>query len=258
MRQQSKVKVTVRGKVIGGPSPLICLPLVAKKSDDLLQQARELILLKPDLLEWRIDDYQNVNDVTDCLAVLKELRTAIGDIPLVFTCRIDLEGGLCKITQVKRLELITAAMDSGNVDIVDIELCNGQDFIEKVRKSAGINEVKLILSHHNFSETPDGDFIYNTLLKAQEMGADIAKLAAMPKKYADVLTLMSATNRARNEGVQVPMITISMGPEGGISRLAGGLFGSDITFAVGSKSSAPGQIPIADLKTGMALLYSMD
>lgn len=258
MRQQSKVQVRVRGSVIGGALPLICLPLVAKDRSSLLGQAGELILMEPDLLEWRIDDYQNVTDVTDCLSALKELRLAIGDLPLIFTCRVEQEGGLQKIPQEKRLELISAAMASGNVDIVDIELCNEKSFIETVRENATANGVKLILSHHNFTETPVGDFIYNTLMKAQEMGADITKLAAMPKSYEDVLTLMSATNRARNGGVDVPMVTISMGPEGGISRLAGGLFGSDITFAVGSKSSAPGQIPISDLRAGMALFYGAD
>jgi 3-dehydroquinate dehydratase-1 len=258
MRQQSKEKVIVRGRAIGGPLPLICLPLVAKNSDSLLRQANELIHMQPDLLEWRIDDYQKVTAVTDCLAVLEELRTVIADIPLIFTCRIDREGGLQKIPQEKRLELISAAMASGNVDIVDIELCNEKDFIETVRKKAAANGVKLILSHHNFSETPTAELIYTTLVKAQKMGADIAKLAAMPKDYTDVLTLMSATNKARNEGVEVPMVTIAMGPEGKITRLAGGLFGSDITFAVGRESSAPGQIPINELRMGMALLYGAD
>ncbi len=258
MRQQSKVKVIVRDKVIGGPLPLICMPLVAKNRDSLLGQAAELTNMQPDLLEWRIDEYQKVTDVIDCLDLLEELRLAIVDIPLILTCRIDREGGFQKISQDIRLELITASIESGAVDIVDIELCNEESFIETVRKIGVDNEVKLILSHHNFYETPDEAFIYNTLLKARKMGADIAKFAAMPKNYADVLTLMSATNRARNEGVEVPIITISMGPEGRISRLAGGLFGSDITFGIGSKSSAPGQIPIADLKTGMALLYGAD
>ncbi len=250
------MKVIVRGRVIGGPLPLICLPLVAKNRESLLLQADESIVMQPDLLEWRIDEYQKVADVIDCLDLLEELRLAIGDIPLIFTCRIDREGGFQKISQDKRLVLITAAMESGSVDVVDIEMCNERAFIETIRKSAHANGVKLILSHHNFSETPAADFIYNTLVQAQKMGADVAKIAAMPKNYADVLTLMSATNKARNEGVEVPMVTISMGSEGGISRLAGGLFGSDITFAVGCKSSAPGQIPIADLKAGMALLYS--
>ncbi len=256
MRQQSKIKVIVRGRVIGGPLPLICLPLVAKSRDGLLEQAHEQVLLQPDLLEWRIDAYQKATDVADCLSLLKNLREVIGGIPLIFTCRVEKEGGFQRISQGNRLELITAALETGRIDLVDIELCNAEDFIETVRKSCSLNEVKLILSHHNFSETPSGEFIYTTLLKAQKMGADIAKLAAMPKNYTDVLTLMNATNRARNEGVDLPMITISMGQEGGITRLAGGLFGSDITFAAGSTSSAPGQLPLADLRMGMALLYN--
>ena len=258
MRQQSRIKVTVKGRVIGGPLPLICLPLVAKSRKSLLEQASELVGMHPDLLEWRIDDYGKVTDVGNCLSLLRELRIVIGDIPLIFTCRIDLEGGLQKVPREKRLELITAAIESKSVDIVDIEMCNGEDFVETVRKNAAAHGVKLILSHHNFSETPAGDFIFDTLVKARKMGADIAKLAAMPKDYADVLTLMSATNRARNDGVTIPMITISMGSAGEITRLAGGLFGSDVTFAVGSKSSAPGQMPIADLKAAMALFYSAD
>ena len=78
----------------------------------------------------------------------------------------------------------------------------------------------------------------------------------MPKHYGDVLTLLSATNRARNETVRGPIVTMSMGPEGAVSRLAGGLFGSDITFAIGMQASAPGQIPIEELRKGMDLLYN--
>ena len=87
------------------------------------------------------------------------------------------------------------------------------------------------------------------------MGADIAKIAVMPKDYHDVLTLLAVTNTARNGQVGIPMITISMGEAGKISRLAGGLFGSDITFAAGRESSAPGQMSFHDLQRGMALLY---
>jgi len=69
------------------------------------------------------------------------------------------------------------------------------------------------------------------------------------------LTLLNATNRARNTSVEVPIVTMSMGPEGQITRLAGGLFGSDITFAIGKNASAPGQIPIAALREAMAIFY---
>ena len=256
MRQQSKLQVTVRGAVIGGPTPLICLPLVGDTRAKVIGEAEELAVLKPDLLEWRIDAYDEVDNKEDCLSVLKNLREIIGDIPLIFTCRIDSEGGFKQITRENRLELITAAMQSGSVDIVDVELCNDQEFVKIIRERAKLSGVKVILSYHNFTETPSESFIYSKLTEAQTAGADISKVAVMPKDYGDVLTLLSATNKARNEFVQGPIVTMSMGPEGAVSRFVGGLFGSDITFAIGKQASAPGQIPIEELKSGMALLYN--
>lgn len=255
MRQQSKIQVTVRGVAIGGPKPLICLPLMAESRADLYKQAEELMALDPDLLEWRADAYGNVTAVEEVLAVLGELRQAIGNIPLIFTCRIDREGGLRPMPQGLRLTLITAAIASGDIDLVDIELCNEEDFIAVVGKSAKSHNCRLILSHHNFQETPGEAFIVGKLLEAQAAGADIAKLAVMPKNYADVLILLAATNAARNGIVAIPLVTMSMGLEGKISRMAGGLFGSDITFASGSRASAPGQVQIDELRTGLALLF---
>jgi 3-dehydroquinate dehydratase I len=255
MRQQSKVQVTVRNTVIGGAQPLVCLPLVAKDRKALLGQAKELVALRPDLLEWRIDAFDQVTEVDECFTALRELRQEISDIPLIFTCRIDREGGFKAIPEEKRLELITSLMQAGELDLVDVELCSGAEFLAAVRAAAKTSGSKLIFSHHNFQETPDEAFIMAKLLEGQTAGADITKLAVMPKSYADVLILLSATNKSRNGAVTIPIVTMAMGSEGLITRLAGGLFGSDITFAIGSKASAPGQIPISQLRTGMELLY---
>ncbi|MGD2014885.1 MAG: type I 3-dehydroquinate dehydratase [Desulfobacterales bacterium] len=255
MRLQSEKKVTVKNKVLGGPIPLICLPLIAKDRSALLQQTAELVRLDPDLIEWRIDGYDQVTDIGACLAALQALKAAMGSIPLIFTCRIHVEGGFKKISQETRLELITTAVGSGNVEIVDVEICNEPAFIEKVKKTTQTGNAKLILSYHNFDKTPDETFIYDKLLRAQDLGADIAKLAVMPKDYADVLTLLGATLKARTGRVNVPIVTMSMGPEGQVTRVAGGLFGSDLTFAVGKEASAPGQIPIGGLRQAMKVLY---
>jgi 3-dehydroquinate dehydratase-1 len=256
MRQQSIKQVTVRGAVIGGPMPLVCLPLVGDTREKVLREAGGLVALQPDLLEWRIDAYGRIESREECLSLLQELRRTIGDIPLIFTCRIDLEGGFRELSRKNRLELFTAVMATGDVDIVDIELCNDKEFVEVVMARAQQSGVKVILSYHNFTETPSKPFIYSKLVEAQTAGADIAKLAVMPKNYGDVLTLLSATNKARTEVVECPIVSISMGLEGVVSRLAGGLFGSDITFAIGMQPSAPGQIPIKELRAGMALLYT--
>lgn len=255
MRLQSEIKITLKNKVIGGPTPMICLPLVAAEMSELLGQAESLKQLAPDFLEWRIDSFSAVKDLNACLKALKVLQGAIEKIPLIFTCRIHTEGGFKKLSQEERLKLITAAIESEGIDIVDIELCNERAFVETVRKTAKANSSKLILSYHNFTDTPDENVIIDKLVQAQDMGADIAKVAVMPKNYADVLTLLSATLKARTGEVKLPIVTMSMGAEGGVTRLAGGLFGSDITFAIGKESSAPGQIPISDLRKAMDVLY---
>ena len=255
MRMNCQRPVNVKGNIIGGSDTLICLPLVAKDRDDLLGQARKLMPLDPDLLEWRVDALDTVGDVEEVLIILTHLRKIVKNIPLIFTCRIDLEGGMGLISQENRLDVITQAMATGLVDIVDVELCNDVAFIESIRYGAEQNGVKLILSSHDFEKTPDESVILERLGRAQNLGADIAKLAAMPNNYQDVLLLLNATLRARTDFLKIPMITISMGTKGLVSRLAGGLFGSDVTFAMGESESAPGQIPIQELRQAMGVLY---
>ncbi len=255
MRLQCKRTVHIKEKTIGGAAPLICLPLVARQRADLTGQAKELMALAPDLLEWRIDGFDNAEVIEESLQALADLRAATASVPLIFTCRIDMEGGIRKISREKRLELMTASIRTGLPDMVDIELCNDAAFIEAILNTSERHGVKVILSFHDFEKTPDEDFIVGRLVRAQELGAHIAKAAVMPKNQKDVLVLLNATLKARTEKLQIPMVTIAMGAQGAVTRLAGGLFGSDITFAIGKNTSAPGQIPIGKLRQAMAVLY---
>ena len=255
MRPQSSVQVQVRDLIIGGPKPAVCLPLVGETRARVIEEAEALTALQPDLLEWRIDGYEGVEDIQDSLALLKDMRRIISNIPLIFTCRIDQEGGMRSLSSEHRLQLVGAAMATGDIDLLDIEICSGRVFIDAAKEKAVKHDVKLILSYHNFTETPSKSFIYAKLTAARGAGADIAKVAVMPKNHNDVLTLLRASWAARKETVDCPIVTMSMGEEGVVSRLAGGLYGSDITFAVGMGISAPGQIPIAELRQGMAVLY---
>ena len=255
MRLQSDIQITIKNTVIGGPDFLICMPLLATEKSDLFREAATIKRSDPDLLEWRIDGYRHVQDINDSLDTLAELRFQFSDTPLVFTCRIHSEGGLKKLTRDQRHRLLTEVMASGNLDIVDIELRNDVDFIRSIMETARNTSVRVILSYHDFKMTPNETFIFDTLLKARDLGADIAKVAVMSKGYHDVLTLLSATLKARQQGLKIPAITMSMGPQGRLTRLAGGLFGSDITFAGAATPTAPGQMPIDNLRQAMAALY---
>jgi 3-dehydroquinate dehydratase-1 len=69
----------------------------------------------------------------------------------------------------------------------------------------------------------------------------------MPKVISDVVTLLAATERASRE-LRIPLITMAMGSLGVVTRVFGGMFGSALTFAAGTKTSAPGQLPIETLR----------
>jgi 3-dehydroquinate dehydratase-1 len=155
MRLQCERKVDVMGRTIGAATPLICLPLVAKEKANLLRQAEELLPLAPDLIEWWIDAFDNVGAIDFSLQTLADLRATIESVPLIFTCRIDIEGGIQKISKETRLELIKASIRTGLPDIVDIELCNDTAFITAILETADRYGIKVILSFHDFEKTPE-------------------------------------------------------------------------------------------------------
>lgn len=254
MRLESSKKVVVRGAVIGGPRTLICLPLVGEDRTALLAEAKNLAKLAPDLVEWRVDGFGKVTDKTVRDRVLRELRDIFDQIPLIFTCRSELEGGMQTLATATRLEIILDAIQSKTIDLVDIELCNENDFISSVLSCARQHDISVILSHHNFSETPESNFIIEKLVEAQNLGADIAKIAVMPQNNQDLLTLLSATDKARRKYLEIPVITISMAQRGVLSRIAGGVFGSDVTFGAGVNTSAPGQIGFRELQQAMRII----
>lgn len=253
MRRQSRVQTKVRGITIGGEKTLICLPLMVAERDQLVHQAKELVALRPDMLEWRADALRGVSGKV-VASLLPELRGVIGQLPLLFTCRIASEGGMQPLAQEKRLEIFAAALAGDEIDLVDVELCNKAEFIDQVRAWTLAKGCGLLLSHHDFRATPDADQLLATLVAAQAAGADIAKVAVMPRSSSDVLSLLTACDRARQGAVDIPLIAISMGALGVISRVAGALFGSDITFAAGREVSAPGQLPIEELRRFMAII----
>jgi len=91
---------------------------------------------------------------------------------------------------------------------------------------------------------------------AEKLGADVAKVAVMPVNLDDVLTLLIATREA-SKNLSIPFISLSMGPYGALTRLFGWVFGSSLTFAVGAARSAPGQVPIEDLNTVLAIVQKL-
>jgi 3-dehydroquinate dehydratase-1 len=149
--------------------------------------------------------------------------------------------------------MYTAVCKSKTIDLIDYEMANDSENVAQVRTAAKANDIKLVLSFHNFSFTPGLEALATKFLMADQLGADVAKVAVMPRNLDDVLTLLTATHEASKK-LRIPLVSMSMGPFGSLTRLFGWAFGSALTFAVGASSSAPGQVPVEDLNTVLAIL----
>jgi len=247
MRLQAQMPIKLRNKILGGRKPLICIPVISVNEKCLIDEVNEVIKMKPDVIEWRVDYFENVMDIFKVNSVLKIIRKIIDDIPLILTCRSHEEGGYKVIDGETKLKLFEYSIESGNIDAIDMELAFGKERIERIKSIAIKNSVKIILSYHNFAETPSEKFMTEKIKEEISNGADIAKIAVMTKEQGDVLKLLNATYNARKE-IPNPLITVSMGSLGLISRLLGFVFGSDMTFAAGVNASAPGQMPIDEMR----------
>jgi 3-dehydroquinate dehydratase-1 len=111
---------------------------------------------------------------------------------------------------------------------------------------------------HDFNATPPSHELLDLIRSMRARGADIAKIATMPKTPDDVMRLLQVTIAARREFPDLPLATMSMGGLGSVTRVAGFLYGCDMAFAVGKTPSAPGQIPIEEARkiTDLLLRYS--
>ncbi|MPM38712.1 3-dehydroquinate dehydratase [bioreactor metagenome] len=233
--------------------PKICIPLTGKNITSILDEINDLNQVDHDLAELRIDFYEDVDDFSKVVDLLKKIRE-IYFKPLLFTFRTKKEGGVHDMSEENYFELIHMATDSGLIDMVDIELFSHEESLRKAVAFAHEKHIKVVMSNHDFHKTPDKDEIIKRLLKMQENGADISKIAVMPTCDDDVLELLSATMEVKNK-YGFPCITMSMGRLGAITRLSGELFGSCMTFAVVKNTSAPGQISAAKVKEVLDLLH---
>ena len=247
--------VKVRNIEIGAGIPKICVPIVGVTREEILAAAETIKSTKADVVEWRVDWYEDIFDFAKTEETMKALREVLGETPILFTFRTSIEGGEKSIETETYVELNQNAAKTGLVDLVDVEAFTGDDAVKAVVETAHANGVKVIASNHDFHKTPAKDEIVSRLRKMQELGADIPKIAVMPQNKKDVLTLLSATEEMESEYADRPIITMSMSGTGVISRLCGEVFGSALTFGAVGKVSAPGQMGIEDLTTVLGLLH---
>lgn len=246
--------VSIGSVILGEGRPKICVPLVERTSASLLSRARLCPESAADLIEWRADWYDDIEQEDITADLLPQLRDVLGGFPLLFTFRTKPQGGERELAPEAYENLLTSVIASGNIDAVDVELTMPEESIRRLIALAHAHHTVIILSHHDFTQTPSQEEILSFLTRMDALGGDIAKIAVMPRSEEDVLALLSATLQARHN-LSCPVITMAMGSMGLISRLSGETFGSCLTFGAIGQTSAPGQIDAGQLRTVLDVIH---
>ena len=246
----------VNGQAVGGgKEPLVCTPLVARTEAAVLAELAAVVGKQPDLIEWRVDFFEGIGDTARVVALAQELKKGAAGVPIIFTRRSTREGGEpIAISEEQVLAMVQAVCAARCVEFVDYELSSDPAHFRAALAAAHASGAQLIASFHNFKQTPPAAELVAKFVAMEEAGADVAKIAVMPQAIDDVLTLLGATLEA-NRRIKPAIISMSMGPYGSLSRLFGWAFGSAVSFAVGAKASAPGQVPIEDLRSVLDILH---
>ena len=238
--------ISLKGQAL--PYPAVCAPLVARTADALVEECKTVAGMKPDVIEWRVDFFDGIGDPRAVVETGMRLKAAAAGIPILFTRRNAREGGeQIAMREQEVVDLYRAVCANGAADLVDFEMDNEPTHVAAVRDYARAMHIPLVLSFHDFKATPMVDDLVAKFERAQALGADIAKIAVMPRSNEDVFALLAATSRA-SRALLIPVISMAMGSLGAVTRGNGWLFGSALTFAVGASSSAPGQMPIEDVR----------
>ncbi|KAM3752850.1 hypothetical protein ACB098_03G049200 [Castanea mollissima] len=218
-------------------STQICAPVMAETVDQMLLLMRKAKELGADLVEVRIDFLKNFSPRQDLEILIKQ-----SPLPTLITYRPIWEGGQYDGDESQRQNALRLAVELG-ADYVDVELKVAHDFYNAIQGKKP-EKVKIIVSSHNYQNTPSVEEIGDLVAKILSTGADIVKVATTALDIIDSARVFQVLVHS-----QVPMIGIVMGEKGFISRILSAKFGGFLTFGSieAGVVSAPGQPSVTDL-----------
>ncbi|MBE9468877.1 MAG: type I 3-dehydroquinate dehydratase [Bacteroidetes bacterium] len=198
---------------------MICISIGNKKFEEVKK-----IINNENFVELRLDKMELTKDE------INELFSQ--DCKLIATYRKKLN-----ITDDERLIALKTAIDSGAY-YIDVDINNSVDFINEVIFHVKNKNRKIIISYHNFKETPSENFINTIVDKCYTYKPDIVKVACFVNDILDNSTIFSLYNNFKN------IISIGMGEKGKVTRIAGLSLGAPFTYASLNEyeETAPGQI----------------
>lgn len=249
------IPVVVKNCRIGEGKTKIIVPIVAETQAAILAEAATFHTIPVDVVEWRIDWYEDVFTAGKVVETAAKLQAVLKDIPLLVTFRTAQEGGVKEIAPENYCSLMKEICASGQADLIDVEIFIGDAVVSDIIACAHENGVVVVASNHEWTSTPAQAEIVARLRRMRSMGADIPKIAVTPTCRKDVLTLLAATEEM-SDSCDCPLITMSMGGTGVITRLVGESMGSAMTFGAAAKASAPGQVGVKELAVVLETIHN--
>lgn len=245
--------LVLRDTELGAGRPAIIVPVTGDEVSEIMDQTRRAVEAGAEIVEWRADFFRQLENPTATGRLLAAVRAAVGHTPLLFTVRTQAQGGQATLAPLHYRATLVNAARSGQADLLDVEYRHAA--AAEIIAAAHRAGTAVLASHHEMEATPGFDELVARLADMEAMGADVCKLAVMPRDPIDVAELLLATATRAREAT-TPLITISMGALGAASRLVGETFGSAATFATVGPVSAPGQLPLDDVRDWIDQLHA--
>ena len=287
----SATSLTWGGRSIPAPGglPAVAVSLTGPSLAQARTQARSAVDAGADVLELRVDLLEEAGalaapdpldaaaaaaQVLECLrglgeAIAADGADAVAGAPVLLTCRTTAEGGRAQLDDASYGALLRSVLDEladwapeRRPAAIDVEVQRG--CLPQICAQAHALDIDVVASFHDFEATPADEVLEEVLARMAREGADLAKIAVWPTSADDVARLLGVCARAtmgtgEGAGPGVPVAAMSMGALGAVSRVAPA-FGTALTFAAvpdeqgQARASAPGQLPIQDVRRCLELL----
>ena len=228
----------------------LCVALTANTCERMAADIRAATAAQADMIELRLD-YLPDHDEASIRGLMEVAKSFPGEV--IVTCRLAEEGGRWDGDESRRVSLMELAGLCG-AHYLDFEY-------EAWRRSANIRQKiglvcdvnadssrprgRLILSKHDFEQTPDG--LATILAEIAREPAHVVKLACKANKITDSLLVLDAL---RAFAAIRPTVALSMGEAGVLARVLARKCGALLTFASleAGQESAPGQVPVSQMR----------
>lgn len=169
---------------------------------------------------------------------------------LVSLIKKDCSGGACKVLVTcregdSRGDVLEAAVLAG-ADYVDLELDAQAGLFSRIMDVARMKGCRVVVSHHDFSDTPSVGELRSIYDRAVAMGADIVKIVTTAETLPQASRILALYRLCRGN---VPLVAFTMGAKTRFTRELCLRMGSPFTYVSIDRENAvaPGQYSLREM-----------